>query len=249
MLLDGKKAIVTGASRGIGRAIALALARAGADVVVNYSGQAAAAEEVAARIRQMGRQAVTCQADVSIPAEAVKLVNAAVEQLGAVHILVNNAGITRDNLVMRLAEEDWDRVLEVNLKGAFNTIKVASRLMLKARWGRIINISSIVGITGNAGQASYAASKAGLIGLTKAVARELGPRNITVNAVAPGFILTDMTASLPENVKEKMLGQVALGRFGQPEEVAAVVVFLASEDAGYITGQTIVVDGGLTMQA
>ncbi|MDK2888342.1 MAG: 3-oxoacyl-[acyl-carrier protein] reductase [Thermoanaerobacter sp.] len=249
MLLDGKKAIVTGASRGIGRAIALALARAGADVVVNYNGQAAAAEEVAARIREMGRQAVTCRADVSIPAEAVKLVNVAVEQLGAVHILVNNAGITRDNLVMRLAEEDWDRVLEVNLKGAFNTIKAASRLMLKARWGRIINISSIVGITGNAGQASYAASKAGLIGLTKAVARELGSRNITVNAVAPGFILTDMTASLPENVKEKMLGQVALGRFGQPEEVAAVVVFLASEGAGYITGQTIVVDGGLTMQA
>ncbi|WP_027356541.1 3-oxoacyl-[acyl-carrier-protein] reductase [Desulfofundulus thermocisternus] len=247
MLLDGKKAIVTGASRGIGRAIALALARAGADVVVNYNGQAAAAEEVAARIREMGRQAVTCRADVSIPAEAVKLVNVAVEQLGAVHILVNNAGITRDNLVMRLAEEDWDRVLEVNLKGAFNTIKAASRLMLKARWGRIINISSIVGITGNAGQASYAASKAGLIGLTKAVARELGSRNITVNAVAPGFILTDMTASLPENVKEKMLGQVALGRFGQPEEVAAVVVFLASEGAGYITGQTIVVDGGLTM--
>lgn len=247
MLLDGKKAIVTGASRGIGRAIALALARAGADVVVNYNGQAAAAEEVVARIREMGRQAVTCRADVSIPAEAVKLVNVAVEQLGAVHILVNNAGITRDNLVMRLAEEDWDRVLEVNLKGAFNTIKAASRLMLKARWGRIINISSIVGITGNAGQASYAASKAGLIGLTKAVARELGSRNITVNAVAPGFILTDMTASLPENVKEKMLGQVALGRFGQPEEVAAVVVFLASEGAGYITGQTIVVDGGLTM--
>ncbi|SHI86144.1 3-oxoacyl-[acyl-carrier-protein] reductase [Desulfofundulus thermosubterraneus] len=247
MLLDGKKAIVTGASRGIGRAIALALARAGADVVVNFNGQATAAEEVAARIREMGRQAVTCQADVSVPSEAVKLVNVAAEQLGALHILVNNAGITRDNLVMRLADEDWDRVLDVNLKGAFNTIKAASRLMVKARWGRIINISSVVGITGNAGQANYAASKAGLIGLTKAVAKELGSRNITVNAVAPGFILTDMTGSLSEAVREKMLSRVALGRFGQPEEVAAAVVFLASDAAGYITGQTIVVDGGLTM--
>ncbi|MDQ0287227.1 3-oxoacyl-[acyl-carrier protein] reductase [Desulfofundulus luciae] len=247
MLLDGKKAIVTGASRGIGRAIALALARAGADVVVNFNGQAAAAEEVVARIREMGRQAVTCQADVSVPSEAVKLVNVAAEQLGALHILVNNAGITRDNLVMRLADEDWDRVLEVNLKGAFNTIKAASRLMMKARWGRIINISSVVGITGNAGQANYAASKAGLIGLTKAVAKELGSRNITVNAVAPGFILTDMTGSLSGAVREKMLSRVALGRFGQPEEVAAAVVFLASDAAGYITGQTIVVDGGLTI--
>ncbi|AEG15830.1 3-oxoacyl-[acyl-carrier-protein] reductase [Desulfofundulus sp. TPOSR] len=247
MLLDGKKAVVTGASRGIGRAVALALARAGADVVVNFNGQAAAAEEVAARIREMGRQAVTCQADVSVPSEAVKLVNVAAEQLGALHILVNNAGITRDNLVMRLADEDWDRVLDVNLKGAFNTIKAASRLMMKARWGRIINISSVVGITGNAGQANYAASKAGLIGLTKAVAKELGSRNITVNAVAPGFILTDMTGSLSGAVREKMLSRVALGRFGQPEEVAAAVVFLASDAAGYITGQTIVVDGGLTM--
>jgi 3-oxoacyl-[acyl-carrier protein] reductase len=247
MLLDGKKAIVTGASRGIGRAIALALARAGADVVVNFNGQAAAAEEVAARIREMGRRAVTCQADVSVPSEAVKLVNVAAEQLGALHILVNNAGITRDNLVMRLADEDWDRVLDVNLKGAFNTIKAASRLMMKARWGRIINISSVVGLSGNAGQANYAASKAGLIGLTKAVAKELGSRNITVNAVAPGFILTDMTGSLSGAVREKMLSQVALGRFGQPEEVAAAVVFLASDAAGYITGQTIVVDGGLSI--
>ncbi|RKO66525.1 3-oxoacyl-[acyl-carrier-protein] reductase [Desulfofundulus salinus] len=247
MLLDGKKAIVTGASRGIGRAIALALARAGADVVVNFNGQAAAAEEVVTRIREMGRQAVTCQADVSVPSEAAKLVNVAAEQLGGLHILVNNAGITRDNLVMRMADEDWDRVLDVNLKGAFNTIKAASRLMMKARWGRIINISSVVGITGNAGQASYAASKAGLIGLTKAVAKELGSRNITVNAVAPGFILTDMTGSLSGAVREKMLSRVALGRFGQPEEVAAAVVFLASDAAGYITGQTIVVDGGLTI--
>jgi 3-oxoacyl-[acyl-carrier protein] reductase len=247
MLLDGKKAIVTGASRGIGRSIALALARAGADVVVNFHGQAAAAGEVVSQIREMGRQAVACQADVSIPSEAAKLVNMAAGQLGGLHILVNNAGITRDNLVMRLTDEDWNRVLDVNLKGAFNTIRAASRLMMKARWGRIINVSSVVGITGNAGQANYAASKAGLIGLTKAVARELGSRNITVNAVAPGFILTDMTDSLSEAVREKMLSRVALGRFGQPEEVAAAVVFLASDAAGYITGQTIVVDGGLTM--
>jgi len=247
MVLNGKKALVTGASRGIGRAVALALAEAGADVLVNFTRQARAAEEVAGQIKALGRQAFLYQADVADPAAAAAMVSFAQKQFGGLHILVNNAGVTRDNLVMLLRDEDWEQVLAVNLKGAFNCIRAAARPMLKARWGRIINISSVAGITGNAGQANYAASKGGLIALTKTVAKELGSRNITVNAVAPGFIVTEMTDRLPPDVKEKMLAQTALGRLGRPEEVAQAVVFLAGEAAGYITGQVIVVDGGLTM--
>jgi len=247
MALDGKRAVVTGASRGIGRAIALALAAGGADVLINYAQHDGAAEEVATAIQKLGRQAAVYQADVADPVRASAMIQYAVKQFGGVDILVNNAGITRDNLVMLLRDEDWDSVLAVNLKGAFNCVRAVARSMLKARWGRIINISSVSGIVGNAGQANYAASKAGLIAFTKSVARELGSRNITVNAVAPGYIDTEMTRGLPEATKGKIVSQTALGRLGRPEEIAGVVVFLASQAASYITGQTIIVDGGMTM--
>lgn len=247
MVLDGKRAVVTGASRGIGRAIALALAAEGADVLINYAQHDGAAKEVATTIQKLGRQAMVYQADVADPVQASAMIQYAVKQFGGVDILVNNAGITRDNLVMLLRDEDWDSVLAVNLKGAFNCVRAVTRSMLKTRWGRIINISSVSGIVGNAGQANYAASKAGLIAFTKAVAQELGSRNITVNAVAPGYIDTEMTRDLPEATKGKMVSQTALGRLGRPEEIAAAVVFLASQAASYITGQTVVVDGGMTM--
>ncbi|MGQ9825147.1 MAG: 3-oxoacyl-[acyl-carrier-protein] reductase [Desulfotomaculales bacterium] len=247
MVLNGKKALVTGASRGIGRAVALALAKAGADVAVNFNSQSEAAEEVVAKIRELGRQSVCFQANVADPKEVSEMVNFAQKELGQIDILVNNAGVARDNLVMLLKDEDWDATLETNLRGAFNCTRAVARHMLKARWGRIINISSVVGLMGNAGQANYAASKGGLIAFTKSVARELGSRNITVNAVAPGVIATEMTGALPAAAKERMLAQIALGRLGQPEEVASVVVFLASEAASYITGQVIVVDGGMHM--
>ncbi|MGQ9594078.1 MAG: 3-oxoacyl-[acyl-carrier-protein] reductase [Anaerolineae bacterium] len=246
--LSGKVAIVTGASRGIGRAIALELARRGATVVVNYHTNEAAAQEVVAEIERAGGRALAIRADVSQPEEARRLVDAATETFGQVDILVNNAGVTRDTLLMRMSEEDWDLVLDTNLKGAFNCIKAAARTMVRRRFGRIINITSVAGLAGNVGQANYCAAKAGLIGLTKAVAKELGPRNITVNAVAPGFVETDMTASLPQDLKDTAIRMTPLGRAGRPEDIAKAVAFLASDEAAFITGQILSVDGGMVMQ-
>ncbi len=247
MFLNGKVAVVTGASRGIGKAIALAMAGAQADIVVNYAGRADAAEETAGAIRQIGRRALVHQADVSNSQQVQQMIDATLAEFGKIDILVNNAGVTRDNLILRMKEEDWDSVMAINLKSAFNTIKAVARPMVKARCGRIINISSVVGLYGNPGQANYAAAKAGLIGLTKTMAKELGPRNITVNAVAPGFIMTDMTENLSGEAKEKLTSSIALNRLGKPEDVASLVAFLASDFCGYITGQVIGVDGGIIM--
>ena len=247
MQIEGKVAFVTGASRGIGRAIALTLAEAGADVAVNYAGNAAAAEEVAAEIRKMGRRALILQGDVSQTEAAAAMLDAVVAEFGRCYILVNNAGITRDGLLMRMKEEDWDAVLNTNLKGVFNCTKAALKYMMKQRSGKIVNIASVVGIMGNAGQANYAAAKAGCIGFTKSVAKEVASRGITVNAVAPGLIATDMTSVLPDKVIEEMAAGIPLKRAGQPVDVAKAVLFLVSDDAAYITGQTLNVDGGMVM--
>ncbi len=247
MLLGGKVAIITGASRGIGRAVALELAKNGAKVVVNFAGNRAAAEQVAAAIKENGGEAILHQADVADAATVDALFKAATEAFGRVDILVNNAGITRDNLLLRMKEEDWDAVLNTNLKGVFNCTKVAAKIMMKQRSGKIINMTSVIGLMGNAGQANYAAAKAGVIGFTKATAKELASRNITVNAIAPGFITTDMTAVLTDDVKAEMAKQIPLGRLGTPEDIAAAVLFLASDAASYITGQTLTVDGGMVM--
>ena len=247
MELTGKNALVTGGGRGIGRAVCLELARRGANLVVNYAGSAAAAEETAAACRALGVQAVTFQADVSKGPEAEALVKACIEQLGSIDVLVNNAGITRDGLLMRMSEEDFDAVLATNLKGAFLCSKAASRPMMKQRFGRIVNLSSVVGLRGNAGQANYAASKAGLIGMSKSMAKELATRGITVNLVAPGFITTDMTAVLPEAVQQETLRAIPVGQFGTVEDIARAVAFFAAPEAGYITGQVLCVDGGMAM--
>ncbi|URJ48053.1 3-oxoacyl-[acyl-carrier-protein] reductase [Paenibacillus polymyxa] len=245
--LSGKTALVTGASRGIGRSIALALAEAGANVAVNYAGSEAAATEVAEQIRAKGVEAITVQANVGRVDEADQLIKDVIGAWGKIDILVNNAGITRDNLIMRMKEEEFDQVIETNLKGVFNCLKAATRPMMKQRSGRIINISSVVGVLGNAGQANYVAAKAGVIGLTKSSARELASRGITVNCVAPGFIDTEMTQVLADDLRDNMLSGIPLARLGRPEEIADVVLFLASDASSYMTGQTLHVDGGMYM--
>ncbi|GAC1428536.1 MAG: 3-oxoacyl-[acyl-carrier-protein] reductase [Chloroflexota bacterium] len=240
-------AIVTGASRGIGRAIALGLAAAGARVGINYRTQDEAAREVLAAVEAAGGHGMLLPGDVARREDAERIVDEAGKAMGPVTILINNAGITRDNLLMRLSEDDWDAVLDTNLKGAYFCTKAVLRPMLKARWGRIVNISSVVGLMGNAGQANYAASKAGLLGLTRSMAREVASRTITVNAVAPGFITTDITAALSDDQRAALLTTIPAGRFGSPEDVAATVAFLVSDHAAYITGQCITVDGGMVM--
>lgn len=245
--LDGKVAVVTGASRGIGRAIALELARRGARVVVNYHRNAAAAEEVVAAIRAGGGEAVAVGADVSDFQQAQALIQSAIQTFGRIDILVNNAGVTRDQLILMMSEEDWDTVIRVDLKSLFNTCKAAARPMVRQRSGRIINISSVVGLAGQGGQTNYAAAKAGVIGFSKSLAKELGPRGITVNVVAPGFIPTDLTAELPEELRQEAIRRTPLGRPGSPEDVAYAVAFLASDEAAFITGAVLPVDGGLVM--
>ena len=245
--LSGKTALVTGGSRGIGRAIVLRLAAQGADVAFSYKGNAAAAQATAGEVEALGRRVLAVQADARSQEGAEGLVKGVLAEFGKIDILVNNAGITRDNLIMRMGSDEWSEVLETNLFGAFYALKAVTRPMLKARGGRIINITSVSGQAGQTGQANYSSAKAGLIGLTKAAARELASRGITVNAVAPGFVLTELTQGLPDALKDEITARTPLGRFGTTEEIANAVAFLASDEAAYITGQVLAVDGGLVM--
>ncbi len=246
--MKNKTAIVTGGGKGIGRAVCLALAKEGVNLIINYASSESAAAQTAQECKEMGVCAITVKADVSKPDDCRLLADTATKEFGSIDILVNNAGITKDNLLMRMSEEDFDAVIDINLKGAFNMTKAVTRTMMKQRSGRIINMSSVVGLLGNAGQTNYCASKAGLIGMTKAFAKEIASRNVTVNAIAPGFIISDMTDSLSDEIKDKMKEQIPLSDFGTGADIAAAVVFLASEGARYITGQTLSVDGGMSMR-
>jgi 3-oxoacyl-[acyl-carrier protein] reductase len=247
MPLEGKVALVTGASRGIGKAIAIMLAQRGADIAVNFAGNVAAAEATVAEIKALGRKAILVKADVANTAACADMVEEVIKEFGHLDILVNNAGITRDTLLLRMKEEDWDAVLNTNLKSVFNCTKAVVKYMMKARSGRIVNISSVVGVIGNAGQANYAAAKAGILGFTKTVAKEVASRGITVNAVAPGFVNTDMTKVLPEKVVANLKAAIPMAKLAEPEDIAKAVAFLVSDDAAYITGQTLHVDGGMVM--
>ena len=247
MHLEGKVAIVTGASRGIGRAVAINLAQSGADVVVNYSGSEGAAQETVEAVQALGRKAIKIKANVANVDEVASMVEEAHKEFGHIDILVNNAGIPRDGLLMRMKDEDFDAVIDINLKGVYLVTKAVSKIMMKQRSGHIINMTSVVGVMGNAGQVNYAASKSGIIGMTMSLAREVGSRGITVNAVAPGFIQTAMTDVLSDDIKEQMKSQIPLGTFGSVQDIANAVVFLASDEAKYITGQTLHVDGGMAM--
>ena len=248
MIEAGRVAVVTGGGRGIGRAVAVRLAKEGANVAISYRSNERAAEETAALVREAGAKCQTFKGDVASPEDVNALIKGTQEVFGRLDILVNNAGTTRDNLMLRMKEEEFDEVISTNLKGTYLCTRAVLRAMVRARWGRIVNVSSVVGISGNAGQANYAASKAGILGFTKSVAREVAARGITVNAVAPGYVETELTGGLSDEIKSSIKGQVPMGRFGAPEDISEAVAFLAGEGAGYVTGQTLTVDGGMVMQ-